>query len=429
MNLIEERIRAAASAAADTVAPDSVPPLELPAARPRRFGRRTRGARSPGVRWSTWGPWLAPWAAAAAIIALVITLVNVGPPPTQGGPSGTTGSSLAGPPGIPAGPPVSSYIRSGQIPRFYVTLTPPDAVVHLTENGATLGTIRPSLPGGTVIAVTAAADDRTFVLAEQSQDRTAVAFYQVRLGSSGRPGALTRLPVSVAAGGTMTGVALSPDGTKIAIAIGFQDGLQQIRVAPVRGGPARDWTGRGGTIGTQFATRSLSWTADQHTLAFNWSVGQTSSVRLLNPDGPGGDLAGASRPALTLPHSASTGQALYQCGYLTITADGSELVCASGTITKIAKNGVSTYITGFPEFSTATGRLTRIAGHWSQPQNDGKGEPRVILALWPGTSGRVLIGVIRSADRNWVGVISGNTFTPLNAQWIATTAAVDFGAW
>ena len=36
MNLIEDRIRAAARAAAETVAPDSVPPLELPTARPRR---------------------------------------------------------------------------------------------------------------------------------------------------------------------------------------------------------------------------------------------------------------------------------------------------------------------------------------------------------------------------------------------------------
>ena len=54
MNLIEDRIRAAARAAAETVAPDSVPPLELPTARPRRFGRRPRGVRSPGATWTPW---------------------------------------------------------------------------------------------------------------------------------------------------------------------------------------------------------------------------------------------------------------------------------------------------------------------------------------------------------------------------------------
>ena len=53
MNLIEDRIRAAARAAAETVAPDSVPPLELPAARTLRFGRRRR-VRSPHATWSTW---------------------------------------------------------------------------------------------------------------------------------------------------------------------------------------------------------------------------------------------------------------------------------------------------------------------------------------------------------------------------------------
>ena len=36
MNTIEERIRAAARAAADTVPPDSVPPLRLPAGSPSR---------------------------------------------------------------------------------------------------------------------------------------------------------------------------------------------------------------------------------------------------------------------------------------------------------------------------------------------------------------------------------------------------------
>ena len=210
MNLIEDRIRAAARAAAETVAPDSVPPLELPAAR-RRFGRRRRGVRSPHATWSTWAPRLAPLAAALAVIALVITLVNVRH--TENRPP-ATGSSLVAPPGVPAGPPVISYVRSGQVPPYYVTATETDAVVHLTVSGASVATIRPSLPGGTMVAVTAAGDGRTFVLGEQGQDRKAVTFYQFRLGSSGRPGALTRLPMSVADGRAMGDVALSPDGTR-----------------------------------------------------------------------------------------------------------------------------------------------------------------------------------------------------------------------
>jgi hypothetical protein len=425
MNLIEDRIRAAARAAADTVAPDSVPPLELPAARTRRFGRRRRGVRSPHATWSTWAPRLAPLAAALAVIALVITLVNVRH--TENRPP-ATGSSLVAPPGVPAGPPVSSYVRSGQVPPYYVTATQTDAVVHLTVSGASVATIRPSLPGGTMVAVTAAGDGRTFVLGEQGQDRKAVTFYQFRLGSSGQPGALTRLPMSVADGKTMGDVALSPDGTRLAIAVAAGGGVQQVRLYPVSGGPARTWSAKGGTTGGRFAIGLLSWAANQRTLAFNWGPGQTRSARLLNLGNAGGSLLAASRPAVTLANTANMGQTLYQCGSLILVPNGSEFVCASGEITKIAKDGITTYTTGFPEFSAATGHLTRIVGHWHPNQWH---EPEIIDLLWSDASGRVLIGVIHAGGRNWVGVISGNKFTPLNARWALTTTQglTDFGTW
>jgi hypothetical protein len=282
--------------------------------------------------------------------------------------------------------------------------------VHLTLSGAAVATIRPSLAGGTVVAVTAAGDDRAFVLAEQGQDRKAVTFYQVRLGSSGRPSAPARLPMSVADGKAMTGLALSPDGTKLAIAVAPGGGVQQVRLYPIHGGAGRTWSATGGTIGEHFATWSLSWPASQRTLAFNWSAGQTTSVRLLNLGTAGGSLLAASRPAVTLAKTAEMGQTLYQCPVMTITPDGSAIVCPSSTITDIAKNGTITYSTGFPEFSVTTGRLIRITGHWPRKHND----PFVYDMLWSGASGQVLIGMIHSAGRDWVGVISGNRFTPLN---------------
>jgi len=54
MNIIEERIRAATRAAGNTVSPESVPPLGLPAEHPRADG------------W--WRRWLVPVAAAAAVV-------------------------------------------------------------------------------------------------------------------------------------------------------------------------------------------------------------------------------------------------------------------------------------------------------------------------------------------------------------------------
>ena len=421
MNLIEERIRAAARAAAETVAPDSVPPLELPTARPRRFGRSPWGSRSPHATWSTWTPRLAPLAAALAVIAIVITTVTLSPPPHQGGPDLVTGTAAR--PDVPLGPPVSTYVRSGQVPPYFVTLTPSGASVNLTVSGAAVATIRTSLPGGTVVAVTAAGDDRTFVLAEQGQDRRAVTFYQVRLGPSGRPSAPTRLPMSVTDGNTMTGLALSPDGAKLAIAVAPGGGVQQVRLYPIHGGADRTWSATGGTLGEHFSSWSLSWPASQRTLAFNWSAGQTTSVRLLNLGTAGGSLLAASRLAVTLAKTAELGQTLYQCQVMTITTDGSAIVCPSSTITDIAKNGTMTYSTGFPEFSVTTGRLIRITGHWPRKQND----PFVYTMFWSGASGQVLIGMIHSAGRDWVGVISGNRFTPLNVPSSLGTYA--FGTW
>ena len=421
MNLIEDRIRAAARAAAETVAPDSVPPLELPAARTRRFGRGRRGVRSPGAAWTRWAARLAPLAAALAVSGILIAVVTLSPPAHQGGPAYVPPTTAR--PDVPAGSPVSTYVRSGQVPSYFVTLTPSGAAVHLTLSGEAVATIRPALAGGTVVAVTAAGDDRTFVLAEQGQDRKAVTFYQVRLGSSGRPSAPTRLPMSVADGKTMTGLALSPDGTRLAIAVAPGGGVQQVRLYPIHGGAGRTWSATGGTLGEHPATWTLSWPASQRTLAFNWSAGQTTSVRLLNLGTAGGSLLAASRPAVTLAKTAGMGQTLYQCAVMSITPDGSAIVCPSSTITDIAKNGTKTYSTGFPEFSVTTGRLIRITGHWPRKHDD----PFVYDVLWSGASGQVLIGMIHSAGRDWVGVISGSRFTPLNVPSSLGTYA--FGTW
>jgi len=95
MNLIEDRIRAAARAAAETVAPYSVPPLELPAEHPRGDGWRRR--------------WLVPAAAAAAVVIVIaVTALTVGPGTRTRAPGGAvTGPMLPG-------PSLASYVSSGR---------------------------------------------------------------------------------------------------------------------------------------------------------------------------------------------------------------------------------------------------------------------------------------------------------------------------
>jgi hypothetical protein len=270
-----------------------------------------------------------------------------------------------------------------------------------------------------------AGDGRTFALAVQDAGRNGTEFDEFRLSRSGQPSALTLLPVAVQAKNVITGLALSPDGGTLAIVTRSGDGVQQIVLHPLHGKVPRAWTASGGTIGAAFDTRSLSWTTDQHTLAFDWYSAGKMSVRLLGTGAAQGSLLAASRPVLTLGNVAPTGPASYVCpGNSVITPDGSAIVCAASQITSLARDKSIGYSTGFAEFSAATGHVTRILAHWARGQSTG---PRVMDVLWSDPSGRVLIGAIRSAGRLWVGVISGNEFTPLDIQ--VDPAAPDLGTW
>jgi hypothetical protein len=104
-----------------------------------------------------------------------------------------------------------------------------------------------------------------------------------------------------------------------------------------------------------------------------------------------------------------------------ITLDGSRVVCGAiaAAKTKITvpagdKRGA---VTEFREYSTATGKITRILGNWKFAS---VGDLSVEV-LWSNPSGSVLIGVIPNAGGGRVGVISGNTFTPLPAQTTPST--------
>ena len=322
------------------------------------------------------------------------------------------------------GPPVSTYVRSGQVPPYFVTLTPSDAVVHLTVSGAAVATIRPSLPGGTVVAVTAAGDDRTFVLGRAGPGPQGGHVLPVPAGFL-RP-ARCADPAAHVGGGREDDDRPGPvprrhQARDRGRARGRRPAGQAV---PGHGGPARTWSATGGTIGDHFASRSLSWPASQRTLAFNWSAGQTTSVRLLNLGTAGGSLLAASRPAVTLANTAELGQTLYQCRghdhYPGRVGDRLSQRQDHGY-----RQERDHYVQHrIPEFSATTGRLIRITGHWPQKQDD----PFVYDLLWSGASGQVLIGAIHSAGRDWVGVISGNRFTPLNVAvgpWARTT----FGTW
>lgn len=323
MNTLEDRVRAATRAAADTVPPDGVPPLRLPSADPAGDGRWRSVFSSP------WALRLAPLAAALAVVAVAVTMGMVGRTVREPAHSSGNGITPVGP--MRPGSPVSSYVASGRVPRYYVAIeshgnpnfNPSYAVVRATVSGAALATIQASVPHGTVVAVTAAGDDRTFVLDEQpwatpetdaNQGFEPRSFYLVRLDGSGRPGAPDRLGITLPAGQMMTGLALSPDGSKLAIAVQpdnvkKQPNLQQVRVYTLVSGAVRTWSADGGIGFGPDDARSLSWADDERTLAFDWAaagLGVHTSVRLLDTATGGGNLLADSRQAVSLISQSAT---------------------------------------------------------------------------------------------------------------------------
>jgi len=428
MNLIEERIRAAAQAAANTVTPDSVPSLELPVARTRRLGRRRWNGRSPGATWTRWAAWLAPLAAALAVSGILIAVVTLSPAAYQGEPA-------YGPTGRPAPSTPQGYVTSGQVPRFYVQVAvhgaagknPAEAVVHATATGAVLAVV-PPLAGHTVNRVTAAADGRTFVLEEEpwtaagraGTARSALAI--LNLTDSGRVLGTGALQYTAAGDASLLALALSADGTRLAFASQpatsrNEPTLTNVTVLKLAGGASRTWSATGDLLG------AMSWTADGKKLAFNWQSGQSLSARLLDLTSPGGSLLGHSRVSTTFSHEATVGGTRVSCapGSL-ITPDGTTVVCAAqvhpGPNVRNTADG-----SGFAEFSAASGKLIRILG---QAKAGARGRTAMDV-LWSDLSGRVLIGAVRQAGRIRVGVISGNTVTLLPVT--VNPAAPDLGSW
>jgi hypothetical protein len=304
------------------------------------------GDPAPPRRWRRWRGWLAPAAAAAAVAIGVAVSLAV---------SSTVGFRQAG----TKPPPAPAVFR--QVPRYFVALPGnalPDegtrAVVVATATGAVLGQVSPPKPHSLFAWVTAAADDRTFVLgvrrAEPFQHGLSMLggvgptmFYRLVLSRSGKPAALAALPTPPVSG-YINGFALSPDGSKLAVTssplVRVRHGrpppqVSRLQVFTLATGAERDWVGpRVGWLGGHkpFA-KSLSWADDNRTLLVQEHLGQGGSVaelRLLDTAGPGGSLPAASKRVPI--SSADINRAMF--GPLVMTGDGTKIVFTTGTTTK-----------------------------------------------------------------------------------------------
>ena len=409
MTPLENKLRAAFRETADEI-PAAAPPLHL-SPQPRAGQHR----RHP--RWNTrWHAWAAPLAAAALVTAAVAgSLTVAGSLRHQPG--------AAGPAASPAG-----------VPPYYVALTVPGtyrdiyaredgtaAEVRATATGAVLAQIAVPRPYVQFAAVTAAADDRTFVLvAEERGARPATyntpsRFYLLRFDPASGRASLRALPAAfIPAGDEVCDTALSPDGTLLAADIGG-DCVQRDRlhVFDLATGMVRVWNG--GTNAAYFGGTSpdaLSWTADGKHVAFAGSGAfpTGSEVRLLDVTAPGSDLLANSKPVCEWAAMDSSSPFSRAWRGVKVTPDGRTVVINAELATEIPPVRVQDLLV---KCSAATGRVTTVftrpytlGGYWYEQ------------VMYTNATGSVLV-VTGVRKGNTAGILHGAAYTPI--PWPANT--------
>jgi hypothetical protein len=434
MNVLEDKIRAAFEQTAADIAPQAVPPLRLPA------GRLT-GRLGPAGR-HRWRAWLTPLAAAAAVASVVVATLAI--------------SGAIHRPRSRTGPTSGQHGPFVGIPPYYVVLagTNPDpavtqpqfARVKATATGSVIATVIPPRPYRTFELARAADDNHTFVLVAGRWDVThkqggtfvnmgPPGFFLLHIGPDGRTTHLTTLLTPYEpANAEISDIALSPDGSQLAIALrgGTGGGSEpEIQILSLATGAERVWAWPGGGPITNNAGGSgevLSWTADGRTLAFQqWVAGNIIDLRLLDTSTPGHDLQTASRLVLRWPGDGATWHFVHGkisnviFGFsAVITPDGTRIVAATVSETK---HPLSSEL-AFTEFSATTGKVVAVLGRWRLPGlypgqvqdvlwSSASGSKLIVLAHKPGAPTRDPHSVNSAGYRTEFGVLTLSGFTPV----------------
>ena len=383
--------------------------------------------------------------AAAAAVALTVSLALAASSPDAR--AGATGRR------VPA------------VPRYYLALPgadnfanvpgAPTAVLADTFTGKKLLTVRP-FGKDKFVTVSAAADDRTFVLGaapglEPPAVPSATTRYLVRV----RPGrAVTatvrklRVP-GPPPGGRADTTALSPDGRELAV-LGTQPAPKQsylefLHVYSVATGRLlRSWAGPLDVAWDAYTT--LAWTDGGHQLAigYTWFAngGQYLGVRTLDANGRGHDLIAASRLAWSVKDYLNVPKTYpLTCAVdiqVTVTADGI-VVCDAASVFRAVKQTFGGPAcpaippwnsAGFLEYAAASGKPLRTVY-----LTESSCVPGGNAVLWASASGRTLIGYTQYGEPPLTktsvlrfGIFTGGTFTPLPVP-PTTTTVPDAIAW
>ena len=310
-----------------------------------------------------------------------------------------------------------------QVPRYFAALTDrvqeqaQAAVVRSTLTGHVLATVAPPRPYQIFTWVSAADDDGTFVLAAQrywpigsgraglpAQNRdntTPTVFFRMAFDPATHTARLARLAVpETIRAAQLAGMTVSPDGTRLAL-----DLRRSIQVVTLATGVIRSWAWPGGGWIGNFKPfgQIFSWTADGTRLEFQqWGTGSPRPIyiRLLDTTAAGTSLA-SSKIVATFPDAGALGTNTL------LTPDGTRVVTATPQ--------------GITQFSARTGNpiLSEDQFQFDWQQLGWATGPPWQEVLWAGPGGTALVvwdprgKPGRYGPGNILGVLTGNTFTPI----------------
>ena len=411
---LENLLREELQREAQKVQPELLRPLQVPTRRP------------------SWRPRLLPFTAAAAVIAVITAGALV---------AGLTSAHKPA-----AHKPAVSGSAPASLPRFYVTTSSSpggrgiQAVVRASASGQVTGTVPvPSaLPvewadsGGTF--VTAAADDRSFIIGVQggqapTKNGLDLRLFRFAISHAGKPGHLTELAPAPMRNETTEGIALSPDGKLLAVSLqndSSPDAVGAIQVLDLSTGATRTWTAPAHSV---YIPGPPSWADGSRVIAFTWLRSTQSGlmaaprgIRLLDTAAPGDNLVAGT---VIVPSGVVGAGSVVSAR---ITPDGRDVIVVTWRdLTPRAKT--HTVVVQFAELQASTGRLVRLL----RTQTERYDFEHVITledslgVLSLSSQGRYAL--VQGTQFGWldVGGPDPGRFTPLPA--VPAGQYVNFAAW
>jgi hypothetical protein len=419
VNALEDRLRAEMQAESELIRAESLAELSLPRGQGRRAGRRR------------WPAWVTPLAAAAAVLAVVagtLTAVRMlSGSPAQQPATGT--SHLPAYYAVTVTGDVVSYTSGGT--QYSSSVLGRSIQIRATATGKLVATVSPPAPYDNFAVLTGTPDGQTFVLGAErywgfrgarspltgALDPTApLKFVLLHVTPDGqaRWSALS-LPLTILPG-QQPSIALSPDGTRLAVAYGGGGPAAILRVITLATGQTREWQWPHASW-TPLIQGQGAWTADGRTLVLGqWNVvrgaarqppagnapANTTTVWLVDTAAPGGTTPPGQQLTLHAPAGLSTP------GPPFITPDGSKLIATTGTSARTLLPG-GTANGEFAVYSARTGALIESLAPWTWSQSSpaaGNRRPAPAVA-WSDPSGGELLVLLPRGGLNRLAVLAG----------------------